>query len=135
MIELNKIYNEDCLEGMKKIPDGSVDCIVCDLPYGTTACAWDSVLPFDKLWEQYKRIIKNTGAIVLFSQQPFTSALIMSNIDMYKYNWIWKKESGTNYLNSHHQPLKITEDICVFGMAATTESKKKNVYEVSSSND
>ena len=91
MIELNKIYNEDCLEGMKKIPDGSVDCIVCDLPYGTTACAWDSVLPFDKLWEQYKRIIKNTGAIVLFSQQPFTSALIMSNIDMYKYNWIWKK--------------------------------------------
>lgn len=88
MIELNKIYNEDCLEGMKRIPDGSVDCIVCDLPYGTTACAWDSVIPFDKLWEQYKRIIKNTGAIVLFSQQPFTSALIMSNIDMYKYNWI-----------------------------------------------
>lgn len=93
MIELNKIYNEDCLEGMKRIPDGSVDCIVCDLPYGTTACAWDSVLPFDKLWEQYKRIIKNTGAIVLFSQQPFTSALIMSNIDMYKYNWIWKKRA------------------------------------------
>ena len=129
MIELNKIYNEDCLEGMKRIPDGSVDCIVCDLPYGTTACAWDSVIPFDKLWEQYKRIIKNTGAIVLFSQQPFTSALIMSNIDMYKYNWIWKKESGTNYLNSHHQPLKITEDICVFGMAATTESKKKKYME------
>ena len=129
MIELNKIYNEDCLEGMKRIPDGSVDCIVCDLPYGTTACAWDSVLPFDKLWEQYKRIIKNSGAIVLFSQQPFTSALIMSNIDMYKYNWIWKKESGTNYLNSHHQPLKITEDICVFGMAATTESKKKMYME------
>ena len=102
MIELNKIYNEDCLEGMGRIPDGSVDCAICDLPYGTTACAWDSVIPFDKLWEQYKRIIKNTGAIVLFSQQPFTSALIMSNIDMYKYNWIWKKESGTNYLNSHH---------------------------------
>lgn len=91
MIELNKIYNEDCLEGMKRIPDGSVDCVICDLPYGTTACAWDSVIPFDKLWEQYKRIIKNTGAIVLFSQQPFTSELIMSNIDMYKYNWIWKK--------------------------------------------
>ena len=125
MIELNKIYNEDCLEGMKRIPDGSVDCVICDLPYGTTACAWDSVIPFDKLWEQYKRIVKNTGAIVLFSQQPFTSALIMSNIDMYKYNWIWKKESGTNFLNSHHQPLKITEDICIFGMAATTESKKK----------
>ena len=129
MIELNKIYNEDCLEGMGRIPDGSVNCVICDLPYGTTACAWDSVIPFDKLWEQYKRIIKNTGAIVLFSQQPFTSALIMSNIDMYKYNWIWKKESGTNYLNSHHQPLKITEDICVFGMAATTESKKKKYME------
>ena len=124
-MELNKIYNEDCLVGMKKIPDASVDCVICDLPYGTTACKWDSVIPFDKLWEQYKRIVKNTGAIVLFSQQPFTSALIMSNIDMYKYNWIWKKESGTNFLNSHHQPLKITEDICIFGMAATTESKKK----------
>ena len=119
-MELNKIYNEDCLEGMKRIPDGSVDCVICDLPYGTTACAWDSVIPFDKLWEQYKRIVKNTGAIVLFGQQPFTSALIMSNIDMYKYNWIWKKESGTNFLNYHHQPLKITEDICIFGMAATT---------------
>ena len=76
-MELNKIYNEDCLEGMKRIPDGSVDCVICDLPYGTTSCAWDSVIPFDKLWEQYKRIVKNTGAICLFSQQPFTSALIM----------------------------------------------------------
>ncbi len=124
MIELDKIYNEDCLEGMKRIPDGSVDCIICDLPYGTTACAWDSVIPFGKLWEQYGRIVKPTGAIVLFGQQPFTSALIMSNIKDYKYNWIWQKDSGSNFLNANHQPLKITEDFCVFGKGATTESKR-----------
>ena len=123
-IQLDRIYNEDCLEGMKRIPDGTIDAVICDLPYGTTACAWDSVIPFDKLWEQYRRIVKPTSAIVLFSQQPFTSALIMSNINDYKYNWIWQKDSGTNFLNAHHQPLKITEDICVFGQAATTESKR-----------
>ena len=124
MIELNKIYNADCLEKMKDIPDGSVDAIITDLPYGTTACKWDSVIPFEPLWEQYRRMINPTGAIVLFSQQPFTSALIMSNIEMWKYNWIWQKDNGSNFLNAHHQPLKITEDICVFGFAATTESKK-----------
>ena len=124
MIGLDRIYNEDCLEGMKRIPDGSVDCIICDLPYGTTACKWDSIIPFEPLWAQYKRVIKPTGAIVLFSQQPFTAALIMSNIEMWKYNWIWEKDSGSNFLNAAHQPLKITEDICVFGFAATTESKR-----------
>lgn len=124
MIELDTIYNEDCLTGMQRIPDGSVDCVICDLPYGTTACKWDSVIPFEPLWNEYKRLIKPIGAIVLFSQQPFTSALIMSNIEMWKYNWIWKKDNGSNFLNAHHQPLKITEDICVFGYAATTESKK-----------
>lgn len=124
MIELNKIYNADCLEKMKDIPDGSIDAIITDLPYGTTACKWDSVIPFEPLWEQYRRMIKPNGAIVLFSQQPFTAALMMSNIEMWKYNWIWQKDSGTNFLNAHHQPLKITEDICVFGYAATTESKK-----------
>ena len=121
---LDTIFNEDCLVGMKRIPDKSVDAIICDLPYGTTACKWDSVIPFEPLWEQYRRMIKPTGAIVLFSQQPFTSALIMSNIEMWKYNWIWQKDNGSNFLNAHHQPLKITEDICVFGFAATTESKK-----------
>ena len=124
MIQLDTIYNCECIEGMKQIPDGSIDCVICDLPYGTTACKWDSVIPFEPLWEQYKRVIKPTGAIVLFSQQPFTSALIMSNIEMWKYNWLWQKDSGSNFLNAHHQPLKITEDICVFGYAATTESKK-----------
>ena len=124
MIELDKIYNEDCLQGMKRIADGAVDCIITDLPYGTTACAWDSVIPFEPLWEQFKRVTKPNAAIVLFSQQPFTSVLIMSNIEMYKYNWIWQKDSGSNFLNAHHQPLKITEDICVFGQWATTESKR-----------
>lgn len=124
MLEINHIFNGDCLELMKDIPDGSVDAIITDLPYGTTACKWDSAIPFEPLWEQYRRMIKPTGAIVLFSQQPFTSALIMSNIEMWKYNWIWQKDNGSNFLNAHHQPLKITEDICVFGFAATTESKK-----------
>lgn len=124
MIEKNSIILGDCLEKMKDIPYGSVDAIITDLPYGTTACKWDSVIPFEPLWEQYRRMIKPTGAIVLFSQQPFTSALIMSNIEMWKYNWIWQKDNGSNFLNAHHQPLKITEDICVFGFAATTESKK-----------
>lgn len=118
-----KLYNGDCLEVMKDIPDKSVDMVLCDLPYGTTACKWDSVIPFDELWKQYRRIINDKSAIVLFSQQPFTSALIMSNIEMYKYNWIWQKDNGTNFLASHHQPLKITEDICVFGFAATSVTK------------
>ena len=82
---LDNIYNMDCLEGMKQIPDGTIDAVICDLPYGTTANKWDSVIPFDKLWAEYKRIIKERGAIVLFSQQPFTSALIMSNPQMFKY--------------------------------------------------
>ena len=91
MIELNRIYNEDCLEGMKRIPDGSVDMILCDLPYGTTACKWDTVIPFEPLWEQYERVIKDNGAIVLFGSQPFTSAMVSSNIKGYKHHWIWKK--------------------------------------------
>ena len=124
MIELDTIYNEDCLTGMQRIPDGSVDCIICDLPYGTTACKWDSVIPFEPLWEQYKRVIKPTAPIVLFSQQPFTSALIMSNIEMYKYNWIWQKDNASNFLLASHQPLKVTEDICVFGFGATTNSPR-----------
>jgi len=88
MIELNKIYNEDCLEGMKRIPDKSVDMILCDLPYGTTACKWDTIIPFEPLWEQYERIIKDNGAIVLTASQPFTSNLIMSNPNLFKYEII-----------------------------------------------
>ena len=90
-MELNKIYNEECLEGMKRIPDKSVDMILCDLPYGTTACKWDAIIPFEPLWEQYERVIKDNGAIVLFGSQPFTSALVMSNVKKFKYSWTWDK--------------------------------------------
>ena len=123
MIELNKIYNEDCLEAMKQIPDKSIHMILCDLPYGTSASSWDKKLPIDKLWYEYERIIMPNRAIVLFAQQPFTSLLITSNLKLWKYNWIWEKDNGTNFLNSHYCPLKITEDICVFGDGATSYIK------------
>ena len=118
MIELDTIYNEDCLEGMKRIPDGSIDAIICDLPYGTTKNAWYSLIPLDKLWEQYKRIIKPSGAIVLFSQQPFTSALVMSNPKMFRYEWIWEKEMGTGFLNANYAPLKSHENVVIFSSLA-----------------
>jgi site-specific DNA-methyltransferase (adenine-specific) len=111
---MKKIIQGDCLEVMKDIPDKSIDMILCDLPYGTTACKWDTIIPFEPLWEQYKRIIKDNGAIVLTASQPFTSALVMSNIKMFKYEWIWEKEQGVNFLLSKKQPLKITENILVF---------------------
>ena len=104
----------DCLELMKDIPDGSIDLILCDLPYGTTACKWDVVIPFDKLWEQYNRIIKENGAIVLFSQMPFTAELAHSNLKLFKYEWIWQKDNGTGFLNAKKMPLKIHENILVF---------------------
>ena len=105
MIELNRIYNEDCLEGMKRIPDASVDCIICDLPYGTTRNKWDSVLPLDILWIEYNRIIKYQGAIVLFAQTPFDKILGVSNLEMLKYEWIWEKEAGTGFLNANYAPF------------------------------
>ncbi|MDN6344482.1 MAG: site-specific DNA-methyltransferase [Tetragenococcus koreensis] len=113
-MELNKIYNEDCLEGMKRIPDKSVDMILCDLPYGTTACKWDSIIPFEPLWEQYKRVIKDNGAIVLTASQPFTSVLVNSNLKDFRYEWIWEKNQGVNFLLAKKQPLKVHENILVF---------------------
>ena len=113
-MELNKIYNEDCLEGMKRIPDGSVDMILCDLPYGTTACKWDNIIPFEPLWEQYERVIKDNGAIVLTASQPFTSVLITSNPNLFKYTWVWNKALAGNGILAKVQPLKIHEDVCVF---------------------
>ena len=104
----------DCLELMKDIPDGSIDMILADLPYGTTACKWDTIIPFDKLWEQYERIIKPNGAIVLTASQPFTSALVMSNTKMFKYEWIWEKSKASNFLLAKKQPLKAHESILVF---------------------
>jgi len=105
----------DCLELMKDIPNGSIDMILCDLPYGTTACKWDTIIPFEPLWEQYKRIIKDNGAIVLTASQPFTSALVMSNVKMFKYEWIWDKRVASNSQLAKYQPLKIHENILVFG--------------------
>ena len=113
MLEINEIYNQDCLDGMKHIEDKSIDMILCDLPYGTTACKWDIIIPFDKLWIQYERIIKNNGAIILTATQPFTSSLVMSNIKLYKYQWYWIK-SPTGFLNAKKMPMKSVEDICVF---------------------
>ena len=113
-LELNKIYNEDCLEGMKRIPDGSVDMILCDLPYGTTACKWDTIIPFEPLWEQYERVVKDNGAIVLTASQPFTSALVMSNPKIFRYQWYWNKNKVTGFANAKKQPLRNVEDIVVF---------------------
>ena len=110
-----QLFKGDCLEIMKDIPDGSVDMILCDLPYGITACKWDSVIPFEPLWEQYERIIKDNGAIVLTASQPFTSALVMSNLKMFKYEWIWEKDAGSNFATVKYQPMKEHEEVLVFG--------------------
>jgi site-specific DNA-methyltransferase (adenine-specific) len=104
----------DCLELMKDIPNGIIDMILCDLPYGTTQCKWDSIIPLDKLWEQYERVIKPNGAIVLTAAQPFTSALVMSNTKLFKYDWVWKKPKGTGHLNAKKQPMRDKEDVLVF---------------------
>lgn len=104
----------DCLEVMKQIPNKSVDAIICDLPYGTTACKWDSVIPFEPLWEQYKQVIKDSGAIVLFGSQPFTSSLITSNLKWFKYCWYWEKSRPTGHLNAKKMPMKNIEEIIVF---------------------
>ena len=109
-----KLLHGDCLERMKEIPDGSVDLILTDPPYGTTACKWDSVIPFEPMWEQLKRIIKPNGAIVLFGSEPFSSALRMSNIKQFKYDWVWEKSKATGFLNSKKQPLRSHEIISVF---------------------
>lgn len=108
------IKQGDCLELMKDIPDESIDMILCDLPYGTTKNKWDSVIPLNKLWEQYERIIKDNGAIVLFSQMPFSAELVHSNLKLFKYEWIWQKDNGTGFLNAKKMPLKIHENILVF---------------------
>lgn len=121
----NYLWNGDCLELMKDIPDKSIDAIICDLPYGTTSCKWDSIIPFEPLWKQYKRIIKDNGAIVLNSQQPFTSALIMSNTKMYKYNWHWNKVKPSSFMNAKNAPMKKIEDICVFSKGTIANGSKR----------
>ncbi len=119
MIEIDCIYNEDCLEGMKRIPDGSVDCIICDLPYGTTSCPWDSVIPFDALWEQYDRICKPTAPIVLFGSQPFTSVMIASNIKNFREELVWLKNKPATGYGKEQRHMKVHENIVVFAKSGT----------------
>lgn len=127
MLNLNEIHHGDCLELMRHIPNGSVDMILCDLPYGTTACKWDTIIPFDKLWEQYERIIKPNGAIVLTAVQPFTSALVMSNPKLFKCEWIWHKTKATNYVKARQMPMKYHESVLVFGKKAVTYNPEMEV--------
>lgn len=121
---INKIILGDCLDVMKGIADKSVDMILCDLPYGTTACKWDTIIPFDKLWEQYNRIIKDNGAIVLFGSEPFSSKLRMSNLKMFKYDWFWDKKTGLGFLDSKYRPLKQHEIISVFSLGGCSNGSK-----------
>lgn len=118
---INNVFEGDCLEIMKQLPDNSIDMVLCDLPYGTTQNKWDSVIPLDELWRQYERITKDNGAIVLTSQGMFTAELMVSNPKMFRYKWIWEKSKSTNFLNAKKQPLRKHEDVCVF-------YKKQPVY-------
>jgi site-specific DNA-methyltransferase (adenine-specific) len=125
-----KLYLGDCIEKMHLIPDDSVDLVLCDLPYGTTKCKWDTIIDLTQLWNHYKRIVKKpSGVILLFGQQPFTSMLVSSNYDWFKYNLIWKKNKTTQFLLANYRPMKCTEDICVFskGGAAAASVKTGNM--------
>ena len=124
-----KLIQGDCLEVMKSILDKSIDAIICDLPYGTTACKWDSVIPFEPLWAQYKRIIKDNGAIVLFGQEPFSSHLRISNLNWYKYDWYWEKERLTNVMQVKRRPGKTIETISVFYKNQCTYNGQKTAHD------
>ena len=115
-MEVNKIICGDCLEVMQEIPDGSVDMVLTDPPYGTTACKWDSVIHFDPMWKQLDRVIKKNGAICLFGSEPFSSALRMSNIKNYKYDWVWDKVRGMGHLVAKKRPMQQSENISVFNV-------------------
>ncbi len=115
-----QLWQGNCLEEMDRIEDRSIDCILADLPYGTTACKWDVVIPFEPLWKQYKRVIKKNGAIVLFGDEPFTSLLILSNPQWFKYKWVWDKKKASGFLNAKKMPLKRSEDVVIFSNSLTT---------------
>jgi site-specific DNA-methyltransferase (adenine-specific) len=117
-MELNKVIQGDCLEVMRDIPDASVDMVLCDLPYGTTDCKWDTVIPFAPLWTEYNRICKDRAAIVLFASQPFTSVLVVSNLKAFRYCWVWDKKKPANFPLAKKQPMKYHEDIVVFGKSS-----------------
>lgn len=114
------LIHGDCLEKMQDIPDGSVDMVLTDPPYGTTACKWDSIIPLKSMWAQLKRVIKPNGAIVMTASQPFTTTLISSNMKWFKYCWVWEKEIGTNFLSAKYMPLKNHEDVIVFSPKSPT---------------
>lgn len=125
------LLHGDCLERMKEIPDGSVDMVLTDPPYGTTACKWDSIIPLEPMWEQLKRVIKPNGAIVMTASQPFTTTLIASNMGMFKYCWVWEKTRAGNFQQAPNCPLKIHEDIVVFSKGLTahaSQSKRRMAY-------
>lgn len=124
-----ELYEGDCLEVMKGLDAGSVDAVICDPPYGTTACAWDSVIPFAPMWECIKRAIKPRGAVVLFGSEPFSSLLRCSNLDWYKYDWVWEKNRPTDFVNANNKPLKSHENISIFSDGTTANgSLRKMVY-------
>ena len=120
-----KLYKGDCLVEMNNIPDKSVDCIICDLPYGTTSCSWDAIIPFEELWKQYKRVIKDNGAIVLFGSQPFTALLVASNVENFKHEWIWEKQKAGNFMGVNYAPLKYHENIVVFSYGSISFNPQK----------
>lgn len=119
-----KLFNDDCLKVLPTIPDKSIDLILTDPPYGTTACSWDSIIPFDLMWNELNRIIKDNKAIVLFGAEPFSSNLRMSNIKNYKYDWIWEKDNGTNFASVKYQPFRVSENIIIFGKFPITYTPK-----------
>lgn len=131
MLDLNKIHHGDCLELMKDIPDKSIDMILCDLPYGTTACKWDSIIPFEPLWEQYNRVIKDNGAIVLTATNPFSSVLVSSNLKGFKHEWIWQKEKGVGFQVAKYRPMQEHEHVLVF----TKKGERVNYYPIKEKRD
>lgn len=123
------LHNGDCLEIMPTLPPGSVDLILCDLPYGTTACKWDAVIPFPELWSAYRKVLRPGGVVALTAAQPFTTALIASNYEWFRYCWVWDKIVATNFMSAKQMPLIKTEDICVFSSASCNAmSRNKMLY-------
>jgi|WetSurMetagenome_2_1015567.scaffolds.fasta_scaffold04344_8 site-specific DNA-methyltransferase (adenine-specific) len=127
MEHINKIINADCLEILPQLPDESIDAVICDLPYGTTECRWDSIIDLDRLWTEYRRLIKPTGAIVLFGAQPFSSLLVTKALDLFKYEWIWYKNKATGYQTVKTQPMRIHENILVFSKGTVANRSPRNM--------
>ena len=124
---MNKLILGNCLEQMKNIPDGSVDMVLADPPYGTTACKWDSIIPLEPMWEQLKRVIKPNGAIVMTAAQPFTSVLVCSNLTMFKYDWVWNKTKRTDFIRAKLKPMGAHESVLVFSKGAVANGSKRTM--------